>query len=265
MTRYNDNALSPWPYPRLAVHRAGGVLAPENTMAAFREGFRHGYRAIETDAMLAADDVPVLVHDEFFGRTISMPGAVPDYTGEQIRTMDAGSWFSPFYAGEPPAGYVQAMNWCRKNGVWANVEIKPAKGHERDTGRVVGAITAQLFRDVLADEYSKDEDLRPKLPLFSSFKPEALLGAKETAPRIPRGFLIDEIPANWLQILEETQSIALHINHKRATREFVQQIKGAGYYVFCWTVNDPRRAQELFDWGIDGLCTDRPDLLSPGL
>ena len=265
MSHYHCQELKPWPYERLIVHRAGGVLAPENTMAAFREGLHQGYRAIETDAMLASDGIPVLMHDEVFGRTIKSPGSVPDYTSQEIRTLDAGRWFSSFYAGEPPAGFIQAMQWCRLNNVWANIEIKPAKGQEKETGRVVGALTAELFNDVLQNPMLSREERQPLLPLFSSLKADSLKGALETAPDIPRGFLIDEIPGNWLEVMESTQAVALHINHKRATPAFVETIKNAGYWVFCYTVNDPKRARELFSWGVDAMCTDRPDLLRPGL
>lgn len=265
MPFYHSPELRPWPWERLAVHRAGGILAPENTMSAFREGLRQGYRAIETDAMLASDGIPVLMHDEVFGRTVNSPGSVPDYTSEQIRTMDAGSWFSPFYAGEPPAGFLQAMHWCRKNGVWANIEIKPAKGHERDTGRVVGALTAELFSDVLHNVMLEPDDRQKALPLFSSFTPEALLGAKETTPIIPRGYLVDDLPHNWLEVMDKVQAVSLHINHKKLTPEMVRIIKDAGYWVFCWTVNSPERARELFSWGVDAMCTDRPDLIRPGI
>ncbi len=65
-----------WPGPHRIAHRGGGTLAPENTIAAIRAGLAHRYRAVEFDVMLTADDVPVLMHDPHFGRTIAGTGAV---------------------------------------------------------------------------------------------------------------------------------------------------------------------------------------------
>ena len=65
-----------WPFPRVIAHRGGGTLAPENTLAGLRCGLAHGYRAVEFDVMLAADGVPVLMHDPAFGRTVPGIGNV---------------------------------------------------------------------------------------------------------------------------------------------------------------------------------------------
>ena len=102
-------------------------------------------------------------------------------------------------------------------------------------------------------------------PLFSSFKRDALRGALETAPDIPRGFLCDEIPDDWREVLKDLRCVALHCNHRRITKEFVEEVKGLGYWMFCYTVNDPARAEEILRWGVDGFCTDRLDLVRPYL
>ena len=65
----------PWPWPRVLAHRGGGTLAPENTLGAIRFGYERGFRAIEFDAMLAADSVAVLMHDPTLERTTSGRGA----------------------------------------------------------------------------------------------------------------------------------------------------------------------------------------------
>jgi len=69
----------PWPYPRWIAHRGAGKLAPENTLAAFRLGAAHGYRAFECDVKLSADGVPFLLHDATLERTTSGrgPAAAP--------------------------------------------------------------------------------------------------------------------------------------------------------------------------------------------
>ena len=138
-------SVHPWPYARVSAHRGAGTMAPENTLEGFRAGLHHGFHAFETDAMLAKDGVPVLMHDERFGRTIRDTRSVPELTSLEIRSLDAGSWFAPQYTGVPPAGFEQAVRWCRANRVWLNIEIKPAKGAELETGRVVGRLTGELY------------------------------------------------------------------------------------------------------------------------
>lgn len=258
-------SIPAWPYARVAAHRGAGTMAPENTLEGFRAGLYHGFHAFETDAMLARDGVPVLMHDEHFGRTIKDDRSVPELTSLEIRSLDAGSWFGPQYCGVPPAGFEQAVRWCRANQVWLNIEIKPAKGAEFETGRVVGALTQKLYGDLVREGGAAQTGIVPAVPLFSSFKPEALRGAMETAPDIPRGFLVDVMPDNWREVLKEMQCVSLHCNHRRVTPEFVEEVKAMGYWVFCYTVNSPERARELFSWGVDGLCTDRLDLVRPAL
>ena len=77
-----------WPYARISAHRGGGTLAPENTLEAFRTGLRCGFAAMETDAMLAKDGVPILMHDEVFGRTIrDRQGSVPELTSLEVNAF----------------------------------------------------------------------------------------------------------------------------------------------------------------------------------
>ncbi len=255
---------APWPYARVAAHRGGGTMAPENTLAAFREGLRYGYRAVETDAMLSSDKIPVLMHDEEFGRTIlDDKRSIPELTFSEIRMLDAGRWYGPRYTGEPPAAFEPTVRFCRANNVWMNIEIKPAGGHELETGRVVGEMTKALYADVIRPEGYKQENVNPACPLFSSFKADALRGAMETALDIPRGFLVDEMPENWREILAELKCVSFHTNWKRTTPELVKEVKDLGYWMLCWTVNDPKVVRELFSWGVDAVCTDRLDCISP--
>ena len=118
----------PWPYARVLAHRGGGTLAPENTIGAIRVGIEHGYRAIEFDAMLPRDDTPILMHDPRLGRTVAGAGAVTGYTAAELARLDAGRWHSPRFRGEPVPTLEETLAFCRREGVWCNVEIKPAPG-----------------------------------------------------------------------------------------------------------------------------------------
>jgi len=241
-----------WIYPKVLAHRGGGSLAPENTLAAFRCGLAHGFRAAEFDVMLSKDSVPVLMHDPEFGRTVRGKGKVCDTTAAVLVQMDAGAWFGSEFAGETVPTYEQVIHFCKENGIWMNVEIKPSPGAEGETGRVVGEVTRRLFD-------AGDVDL----PLFSSFSFETLDAARAAAPGIPRGFLADVIPPDWLDRLRVLEAVALHTNHKHLLPERARAVKQAGYGLFCYTVNTPERAKEILGWGVDAFCTDRIDLIGP--
>ena len=255
-----------WPYPRVAAHRGGGTLAPENTMAAMRCGFDHGFRAVEFDVMLAQDGVPVVLHDHRLGRTVPGTAEVATLTWSQLTAMDAGSWFGAAYCDETVPMFEQVFRFCSERHIWMNIEIKPSPGTEHQTGHIVAGL-AQQWVSAYDENVSLDSPLHSSLfllPLLSSFSFDALIAAQTAAPDLPRGWLVDQVPADWLARLQSIDAMALHVNQKNLTQALVEQIKTAGFNVFCYTVNDVARAAELFGWGVDALCTDRLDLIAPG-
>lgn len=244
-----------WPGPRRLAHRGGGVLAPENTLAAMRAGVENGYRAVEFDVMLAADGVPVLMHDPDFGRTVAGEGRVAATLASELARRDAGSWFDPSrFAGESVPLYEDVVRYCRAHRVWMNVEIKPSPGADEVTGAVVGAITARLF----ADEHSADA-----LPLFSSFSVAALAAVRASAPRFARGLLVEEPGDGAIAQARALDCISVHADHRYLDRPTIEGLHDAGFAILAYTVNDPVRLGTLVDWGVDAICTDRIDLISP--
>ncbi|MEC5216671.1 glycerophosphoryl diester phosphodiesterase [Actimicrobium sp. GrIS 1.19] len=238
-----------WPFPRIVAHRGGGSLAPENTIAALRCGLAHGFHAVEFDVMLSQDGVPILMHDAQFGRTVRAGGSVSTATAAELAAMDAGSWFSDAFVGEPVPTYRQAFSFCAEHGIWMNVEIKPAAGFEQITGATVAALTQEW---VAAEQ---------AVPLLSSFSYAAMLAAKQAAPGIPRGWLVDRIPDDWLARLRQLGAVALHANQANLTAAQAAAVSAAGFGLFCYTVNTPERARTLLEWGVNGFCTDRIDLI----
>lgn len=246
-----------WIYPEYLAHRGGGKLAPENTIAGLQCGLDHGFRAVEFDVMLARDGVPVVMHDPYLGRTVAGSGHVYDYDAAELVQMDAGSWFGAQFRGEPVPLFTQYVEFCKAKGIWMNIEIKPAPGFEEETGRVIGELTRAMFGlDIAQDD--------PRLlPLMSSFSPVALEAAMRAAPDIPRALLIDVVEAGWERQARALDAVAIHTNQKHLTPALARQVKDAGFGLFCYTVNDPARAREIMGWGVDGLCTDRIDLIGP--
>lgn len=243
--------LAAWPYPRHVAHRGAGKLAPENTLAAFRHGASFGYRMFEFDVKLSGDGRPVLLHDATLDRTTNGQGRADALTLGEIAMLDAGSWHSPAYAGEPVPTLAAIARYTRANGFFVNIEIKPVPGAEWRTGAAV-ALDAQALwagSDVL--------------PLLSSFSEESLEAARKAAPGLPRALLLDKLPPDWLERLRRLDCVALDANHRELTAEIIQAAHAAGFRVACYTVNDPARATELLSWGLDTLITDAVDLIAP--
>jgi glycerophosphoryl diester phosphodiesterase len=250
-----------WPYPKVIAHRGGGTLAPENTLAGIRCGLERGFRAIEFDVMLAQDEVPVLMHDPQFGRTVAGAGKVFEHTAAQLAAMDAGSWLDARFRGEPVPDLRTVVEFCMANRIWMNIEIKPAPGFEVRTGQQAARLVRSLFAPQLRSQLQSDHADEPPLPLFSSFSFAALKAAADEAPEIARGFLMDRVPPDWEQPLLQLGAVALHTNHKHLDAARAAQIKQAGYGLMCYTVNDPARAREIMGWDVDAFCTDRIDLI----
>lgn len=240
-----------WPWPRVLAHRGGGAFAPENTLAALRKGHALGFRGVEFDVMLSSDAHAILIHDETLERTTDGRGRVADTPLNVLAALDAGSWFGERFRAESVPSFEAAARLCVELGLWANVEIKPALGHERETGRVAGKLAAEIWHDA------------PLAPLLSSFDPGALAEAGVAAPRLPRGLLFDAVPADWRARLEELGCVALHCNAATLDERLARDIAGAGYGLAAWTVNSPELARRLFAWGVDAVFTDRLDLIGP--
>jgi len=240
-----------WSHPKIIAHRGGGSLAPENTLAAFECGFNLGFRAVEFDVMLTKDLLPIVVHDEELGRTIAGQGLICETLAQDLFQLDAGSWFAPEFAKTRVPSYLQVLKFCTQHGIWMNVEIKPAKGFEEITGKIVAEVTRDFYlNSTLA------------LPLFSSFALDALGVAQSMAPHIPRGVLFDQVPSDWQARISEFEAVSLHTNHKHLTAELAGAIKQAGIGLSCYTVNEPVRARELLGWGVDALFTDNLKLIA---
>lgn len=238
-----------WPFPRVIAHRGGGRFAPENTLAAIRKGHAMGFRGVEFDVMLASDAKPVLIHDETLERTTDGSGQVAATPLDVLATLDAGSWFDASFKGEAVPGFEAAATLCISLGLWANVEIKPATGHDEETGHVAAMTAMHAWNGITPP------------PLLSSFSSEALRAARAAAPALPRGLLFDAVPADWHAQLESLDCVSLHCNAARLDERTVHAVLGAGYGLAVWTVNDPALARRLFAWGVDAIFTDRLDLI----
>ena len=245
-------ALVPWPYPRWIAHRGAGRLAPENTLPAFRLGAAHGYRMFECDAKLSRDGVVFLMHDATLERTTSGQGVGGEQDWQALSQLDAGSWHSRRWAGEPLPTLAALARWCLANGHLLNIEIKPTPSTEHVTGEVVAREAARLWAGAAVP------------PLLSSFQPDSLAAARASAPQLPRALLLDSLREGWLEEALRLDCVAIVCNHALWDAATVARVRQAGLRQLSYTVNDEWAARRLIDLGTDGIITDRVDLFSPG-
>ena len=243
--------MSEWPYPLWIAHRGAGRLAPENTLAAFRLGAAHGYRAFECDVKLSADDVPFLLHDDTLERTTPGSGIAGERPWGELARLDAGAWHSRAYAGEPLPSLDAIARYCLGNALALNIEIKPTPGVEEKTGRIVAQEAARLWEG------------QTVLPLLSSFRPEALKGAREAAPQLPRALLLDSLWSGWFEVAQAIECVAVVTNHRLMDAAVIARLHGAGMRALVYTVNQAADARRLMALGIDGLITDAVDRFAP--
>lgn len=253
-----------WPYPRLIAHRGAGKIAPENTLAAFEIGSAYGYSMFECDVRLSSDGIPFLLHDHTLDRTTNAHQlGIPNSAWQPWSTLsavDAGSWCHDIFAGQPLLRLEQLAAFCIRNHLMVNLELKPYPGDEARCGSSVAHITQKLW---------KNEAIKP---LLSSFKPQALAAARKTAPELPRALLIDKAPqqtsadTHTQHAIAEAQRldcVAVVYHHSLWTPESIAEAKQAGLRCLTYTVNQPQKAKQLLEWGLDGVITDAVDLIGP--
>ena len=239
-----------WPYPFWIAHRGAGKLAPENTLAAFRLGASYGYTMFECDVKLSLDEQAFLLHDDTLERTSNGQGIGGNLNLSQLMQLDAGSWHSRIYAGEPPATLNAISAFCQKNDFFINLEIKPSPNLDFKTGELVGLMAMQMWQDCAVP------------PFLSSFQIDALRGAQKTAPNLPRGLLLEHLNDDWLGMAKELECCAIICDHEFWTEQAIGLAKANGFKTLSYTPNTLDAVQRLIDFGIEGIITDRVDLFS---
>jgi glycerophosphoryl diester phosphodiesterase len=240
----NGAAPSDWPYPRWISHRGAGRRAPENTLAAFRLGARLGYRMFECDVQVSADGVPFLLHDDTLERTTNAKGLACTHTWAELRSLDAGSWHSPAFVGEPVASLDEVGRFCREGGLFLNLELKPSPGEASRCGHVV------------AQAVTRDWAGQANWPLLSSFTPEALRAARDVAPHLPRALLLDELLPDSLELAQSLGCVAIVAENRLWTPELMGKVNAYRLHGVTYTVNTAERALELLELGLSGVITD---------
>jgi glycerophosphoryl diester phosphodiesterase len=225
------------------AHRGYSWIAPENTLPALGAAVAAGATVVEFDVRTTADGVPVVVHDRTVDRTTDGSGHVADLTADEIRALDAGSWFSPAYAGVRVPLLTEVLDLLHPAPALL-LEIKPPAGLEQV--KVILSLVAE--HGLLART------------IVQSFDPDVVALVREAAPDVRRGLL-------RLRIDDDTVDLATSLgvvccNPRVSDRSRFAELIAAGVQVMPWTANDVALWPELIEAGVAGLITDRVGELS---
>ncbi len=201
---------------------------------------------MEFDAALTVDNRVIIFHDDTLERTSDGAGLVCEAPFDTLSALDAGGWFAPEFRGEPIPTLEETLETLTDLNLGFNMELKV------DPGREVDLATCAL---PIADACWPTN---APVPLISSFSLQAVAAAKELLPKWPRGLIFNHRPDNWEEIAKTLELTTFNGNHLHLTSDSIAEMRGAGYAVLAYTVNDPARAAELFAWGVEAVFTDIP-------
>jgi glycerophosphoryl diester phosphodiesterase len=172
---YNDNEDG----FTLIAHRGASGHAPENTLIAVRRAMEMRAEMVEVDILLSKDGIPVLLHDPSLDRTTNGTGFVTDYTLEELKRLDAGSWFGEQFVGERIPTVDELLEFC-KGKMALNLEIKT----QAVTDTLEGGIVEMVVN--LVRKHGMERNV-----IFSSFDPRVIVQLKKIAPDIAGAILYD--------------------------------------------------------------------------
>ena len=236
----------------IAAHRGDRSNKPENTLGALISSIGR-CDFIEIDVQLTKDLIPVIIHDDTVVRTSNIseiktfearaPWRVSDLTFKELQRLNFGSWFNGNYA--PILTLEKALTFAKEKQLFLNIEIKEMSKTFADEIVLEKIIT--LIQRTQTEH----------LILLSSFCHRYLPLCKESTPQIPTAALqAGKHPNDLIPYLQSLKVDAYHPEEKITTREIVERVRDAGFFVNVYTVNDPARQKELFSWGVNGVFTD---------
>ncbi len=236
--------------PLIFAHRGASAVAPMNTLAAFKKALELGADGIELDVQYSSDGALMVIHDLTLEATTNGTGRVVSHTLEELKKLDAGSWFNRRFRGERIPTLDEVFDTIGDR-LLMNIELKTyslfkSDGMERDVADLI-----------------KQRDLYDQV-IVSSFNPFAIRRIKQYDPRIETGLLYAaEMPRiyshTWLR--PWVRPDALHPEHDMVDERLARWARRKGYPLNVWTVNDEAEMRRLIALGVNSIITDYPDRL----
>jgi len=228
------------------AHRGWSGKAPENTMTAIRLALAEpAIRGIEIDVQLSRDGVPVLIHDFTLERTTTGRGLVMDHTLEELRELDAGSWFNERFAGERIPTLEEVLQ-AVKGRCTLNIELKA-------TSDMYPGIAEKVLE--LLDRHEMKQEV-----CITSFDHDLIRQVRELDATVETGLIVMGRPVLMLEQLEAAGANILSMGYPYLTRELACEALEKGYKVIAWTLDDPSHIRSVMSWHPDvQICTNHPD------
>jgi len=234
------------------AHRGASAYYPENTIASFRGAIVLQADMVELDVQVTSDGEVVVFHDHKINRCTNGQGKISDNTLKELKKLDAGGWFSREFTGEQIPTLAEALFVC-KNKIAVNVEIKT----EAVTDKVSGGVEEKCLKIV------EDAAMRPHV-VFSSFDPRALIHLKLIDSEIFTSVLYEKkrygskLPSDIISMLKAS---AFNCSRRRLSKKMLADLQSKNIPVNVYTINDEKDMQRLLAIGVDGIFTNRPDVL----
>ncbi|MBA4495037.1 glycerophosphodiester phosphodiesterase family protein [Paenactinomyces guangxiensis] len=240
--------------PHVVAHRGNSVAAPENTIAAIRSAKNAGVPIVEVDTQTTYDGVPILMHDKTVDRTTNGTGYVNEMNLTEIRMLDAGSWFSPQFAGERVPTLEEALDEIKDSNIKLLLEIK-APETQTEIKRILFEVTSREMSDQV---------------IIQSFDETILRYARSLAPEIPRAILRTTPHTDPVAAAKDLGLISYHAKHTGLSENpgVIKTLHQAGFSVFTYTIDTSTEWGKFTNLGVDGIVTNHPkaalDWLSNG-
>jgi len=245
LDRDGDNFLT-------IAHRGASAYYPENTMAAFRGALDIEADMMELDVLLSKDGEVVVIHDATLKRTTNGKGRVADKTYEELKKLDAGSWFDKKFSDEK-IPHLREVLELAKDSIAVNIEIKT----EAVTDHVNGGIEEKAL------ELVKELDMENQV-IFSSFDYRALQHLRQLDEDIPTAVLYNKEQSSGKtpsQLADSLQADLFNCSFRQFSTEWINNASRDTLPIMVYTVNRQLRMEILLKQGVKGIFSDKPDLL----
>lgn len=231
---------------QIVGHRGAAWDAPENTLISAKTAVDQGADAFEIDIHLSQDGQLVVIHDATTLRTTGVDLAVKDTPWSALKDLDAGSFKSPDFAGEPIPLLRDVLDFL-PDQVGLFIEIKGPL-------ELVPVLTEEL----------KDFPKRSQISIIA-FDLETITEAKRLNPDIPCYYLKTVVLASsYKDLVSDLKARKLDgadLYFRSISAKLVRMLKHEGMSCLAWTVNSPEQARKLIRKGVQGITTDRPGWL----
>ncbi|MEU9501086.1 glycerophosphodiester phosphodiesterase family protein [Streptomyces sp. NPDC048196] len=250
--------------PVTVAHRGASSYAPENTLASIDEAARLGFDWVENDVQRTKDGELVILHDNSLARTTNVkkvfpdrsPWNVSDFTLKEIEKLDAGSWFGAKFEGERVPTLEDYMDEVEENDQSLLMELKSPE--------LYPGIERQTLRELRRAGWLDREHVRHRL-IIQSFNADAIKTVHTLRPDIRTGFLGNPSVADLPKYAKYCDQI--NPVHTAVTPQYVAAVHGLrgphrrALDLYTWTVDDAATAVKVAGLGVDGIITNKPDVV----